>query len=343
MTSSDDSHYAPLIGATPRMPDYLRPANEELKARTEAVTAAVSGFLHSPVRLAGFNFKRTEPVPLEPSADEVYDIISPSGDLAMRITMSAATVASVTRSLFGGEVTERPVLSGIALAFCRQVAAPLLGLSAPEYLEEDDEAPDLLEGYDVLKGEKDRLGTRPVVAVDLTLSLIQPPDLELKVEYPREYTDQQFAPGDHLGPALLQCLHFPITGVAGQTRIALGKIRSWKPGDEIQFPGCSISAMAMVVSTGRTKQTLAYGELGTEEGRKSVRLSTIREVGDEDLVAPNMGAAPVDFDMGAAMEMDLGSEMEMEMEMGTEMDGEPEIEMDMAVEMDLDIDMATAS
>lgn len=274
MSSTEKPHLTRLLAHTPRMPNYLHGAADTIMARTEAASTAVSHFLRSPVRLDQAGIERRDPEPVEPGAGDIFDIIDLRGHVAMRISLSAATVASVTRSLFGGDVTERPVLSGIGLSFCCQIAGALIS-DPPKAVEDGEEPPDPLEGYRIVKASADGIGTRPVLSLTMKFSLVQPPDLELVIDFPRDYTDNISSPDGELGERVLKVLSFPITAIAGQTRIPFGKIRSWKPGDVIQLPGAELSKMKLQVSTGHTVATLASGDLGAKDGMKSVRLNDI--------------------------------------------------------------------
>ncbi|MEM9235018.1 MAG: hypothetical protein AAGA69_12370 [Pseudomonadota bacterium] len=274
--SDDEANFDRLLAETPRMPDYLCPAAEQLMERMEPVASSVSTFLQNPVRLGDASIRRQLPDRAEPGLGDVFDVVNDKGVICMRISLSAATVSSVTRSLFGGDVTEKPVLSGIGLAFCRQVASALVvAPDAPQQMDEDGEPIGPLAGYDIIKADPDAIGARPVLTAKVALSLIQPPDLELVVEFPRTFTDRLSSPKGALGDGALKLLSFPITAVAGTTAVPFGEIRTWKVGDEIQLPGAEISNVAVRVSAGTKYETLAHGELGAEDGLKSIRLHTI--------------------------------------------------------------------
>ncbi|RFB04748.1 FliM/FliN family flagellar motor switch protein [Parvularcula marina] len=280
MSSSEEGHLSRLTGPTPRMPQYLRGAADTMMSRTEVVAETVSHFLRNPVRLGDANVRRCDPKEIEDQAADMFDLVDHAGKITMRLGLSAATISSVTRSLFGGDVTEKPVLSGIGLSFCRQVAATLLsgkpaGASSGGDDDDDVEEADPLEGYSIIKAEPGTIGHRPLLAMSMKLSLIQPPDLEITAFFPRGFSDKLSAPDRALGDALLQVLSFPITAIAGRTKVPFGEMRKWKAGDEIQLPGAELSKMQLMVSAGTKTETLAYGELGAADGAKSIRVNEI--------------------------------------------------------------------
>lgn len=272
-------HYALLTAQTPRLPAYLAPATEIMTSRADAIASRVASFLHAPVRISDITARRTAATDISESTDEPFDILDETGSLAMRVTLSTTTVATVTRSLFGGEVTEKAVLAGVAQAFCQRIATAALGHEADaEEMPEPD--------FTVRRADPEAIGTRPVLALDLNLALMNPPGIEILIEVPRPYTDRLSAPNGHLGDNALKTLSFPITAIAGRTRLPLREIMGWQKGSVIQLPGASIETVAAVVTAGPHKVTVAKGELGVHESRKSLRLNEIlRPDGQQDGMA----------------------------------------------------------
>lgn len=252
------------------MPNYLKAAAEIMEERAEPVAARVAAFLRSPIRIGDTIVKRA--IAEEPSgADESYDILDEAGKVCLRITLSAATAATVTRSLFGGDVTEKAVLGGIAQAFCQQIAIGALALETIE--DENGESQD--PHVTLVKAEKDALGDRPILSTLIKIALVQPPDLEILLEAPRQYTDRLSSPKGHLGVAALKSLSFPVSAIAGTTKLPLHEIMRWQKGSVIQLPGSDTQSVSAVVTAGDNLVDLARGELGVTAGTKSLRLNEV--------------------------------------------------------------------
>ena len=283
-----DSHYARILEPTPRLPGYLKPAADKLAARAEPVAARVSAFLRCPVRLAQLDISRTlvRDSEAEKTSDEVFDVIGDNGQAHLRIHVSAATAATVTRSLFGGDVMEKPVLAGISQAFCQQIALAALDL-VPAPGEDGTPAPE--PEVDLRKAEPGRVGTQPVLAIDLRYALVQPPDVEIRLEFPRAYTDRLSRPGGKLGNASLKTLHFPITAVVAQRKLPIKEIMGWEKGTVVQLPGASTETVSAMVSAGTQRILLGKGDLGAQDGTKCLRITEVKG-GDKPAAAQKMAS-----------------------------------------------------
>lgn len=299
--SSEESHYRHLLHDTPRIPRYLADAQNHLSSRQEVISTRISSFLHMPVCLEKAEICRKDLKTSDEHDSEIFSITNQSGQVLLYLNIPTTTVGRIAETLFGGEVREKPVLSGIAQAFCKQIAIAALipddTLAAFE--EQQTNPPAIVEGeeqellqdpfkeYSMHRLEEVPFEQHPVLEMQLKISLIEPPDLEFSLEFPRRYTDSISPPQGELEKTLLNCLEFPVTAIAAETKLPLGEIRSWKPGDEIQLPGAEISNIAAVVSMGKTKTTLAFGELGSEKSTKCLRLNKIasRQEADQNLQA----------------------------------------------------------
>ncbi|WP_031554717.1 FliM/FliN family flagellar motor switch protein [Parvularcula oceani] len=232
------------LAATPlRLPRRLGPQAARLRARAEDIAERLSDTLGAKVRARGTTTARVERD--RPCPDGMLDLVwpAPPDAVRMRIALTDEDANTLTAAIFGGDGLSDPALQ-------TQILQDVLGSAVPSGEETETiaaEGPPLLETAYALEVDGD-----PVT---------------IRVRLPSA------APGQ--GRAARGGIRLGMQAQLATVSLPLGRLAALGPGDRIALPGASLETAQLVAR--RSGRQVGIGEMGSDEGARSLRLMTVRD------------------------------------------------------------------
>lgn len=260
--SDSQNPLSALINHPLRLPAYMAPAATVLTALAETIGETMAEYLRTSVEPQAPTLRRAPSAEPEGEDQDYYDTLSINGAPTLRIALKHADVDSVATTLFQGEVNEPSLRVTVAEAVVKRLAEAVILNTG------------MVGGDDTVIGSPEGpLTDGPVMVVDYVMTVAEAHEVSFTLEFTRPLTDAINAPCPAPPAAVIDTLAFDGWAILGGPELTVSNMKQWAPGDKIELIGAQLDRILIQASTPNGQITLAGGELGTDGGKRCVRIT----------------------------------------------------------------------
>jgi hypothetical protein len=252
-----------LIEAGPRLPAYLRERARLLESRSAEIAEDLSDFLRAPVEVSDVGVTRRQSRFHEEGENVVFDGYRLRGRPTLRLTFDKVAATVAAEQIFAAKIDEPAVTAAIAQSLASRVACNMLGIAREEAAM-----------LNLVRAEPGPLTDKPVVAATYCFRLPNKDVIAVTAELARGLTDEDSPPVPRLSEAVIDGAVFPAVAVLAVRKTAIMDLAKLSPGDVLQLPKASLEAITLQARHRRGTMPLATGVLGSENGVRSLSVTS---------------------------------------------------------------------
>ncbi|ADM09619.1 hypothetical protein PB2503_07819 [Parvularcula bermudensis HTCC2503] len=262
------------LSAPLRMPQFLAPAQQLAEEALVDLCQLVGEFLDTKVKPESCELSRV--APSYPDEGVCLDGMS-FGKPMIRLVVPRDCASAICGAIFQGSVSEPAIERSIMRSLADKMS-PVFGVmgSGGSFVWQE--------------ADPEIFTNRPVLRAAMKMITLDGTELSWHLDMTREFTDGAFRPSASLCLSHLSQFAFTAEALVAKPRLSITSILALKAGDKLQLPGAKLEAVTVAVPTAKSALSLAKGELGTIEQRRSLRLTEILDPGEgADIGTPSMG------------------------------------------------------